>query len=345
MAEDYSVNLKANLNTADVQEKLNDLRFKGTHATSDLEIAVKKLDNAVQDLTRTWEKQAEAARKAAERSEEAARANSQGDAATDEEASSFMKLGKGYFNARRFKALKRMVDKMDGADGESSELGTVLSEGLGGAALGAMVGKGNPAFIVGGAINGVVDGFKKVEQAAKAAAQKLQDVANNNRREYREFLIGEQQRIAKEKTLESITGGTLTDAELKAYVDNYQKKKSEYEERIGRGAEDSQTEQEYMAEMDALMKSLNEYEEFSDAAQKELDKRAKAEEKATKAAEKKAAADEKAAKKAQEQAEREFQKSVRDEQQAQEQENRDNERAHRRLQALQFDETMAQWQK
>lgn len=132
---------------------------------------------------------------------------------------------------------------------------------------------------------------------------------------------------------------------MKDYVDTYQKKKSEYEERIDRGAEDDQTEQDYLNEMKALKEQLEEYEKYSVAAQKELDKRAKAEEKASKAAEKKAAADEKAAKRAQEEAEREFQRSVRDEQQAQDQENRENESAHKRLQALQFDETMAQWQK
>lgn len=178
MATDYSLDLKASLDTAEVQEKLNDLSFKGKHATSDLEVAVKRLDNAVQDLTRTWEKQAEAARKAAERSEEAAKANSQGGATTDEETSSFMKLGRSYFNARRFKAMKRVVDKIDSADGERSAFGTVLSEALGGAATGAMVGMGNPAFIVGGAIMGVVDGFKKVEDASKAAARALQDQAD-----------------------------------------------------------------------------------------------------------------------------------------------------------------------
>ena len=52
MATDYSLDLKASLDTAEVQEKLNDLSFKGKHATSDLEVAVKRLDNAVQE----WEK-------------------------------------------------------------------------------------------------------------------------------------------------------------------------------------------------------------------------------------------------------------------------------------------------
>lgn len=90
MATDYSLDLKASLDTAEVQEKLNDLSFKGKHATSDLEVAVKRLDNAVQDLTRTWEKQAEAARKAAENAEDAAKASSQGGADANGGIGSFM---------------------------------------------------------------------------------------------------------------------------------------------------------------------------------------------------------------------------------------------------------------
>lgn len=47
MATDYSLNLKANLDTAEVKRQLDDLRSSGTAATSELETAVKRLDNAV----------------------------------------------------------------------------------------------------------------------------------------------------------------------------------------------------------------------------------------------------------------------------------------------------------
>lgn len=110
--------------------------------------------------------------------------------------------------------MKRLVGKIDGADGESSAFGTILSEGLGGAATGAMVGAGNPAFIVGGAIEGVVDGFKKVEDAAQAAAKRLQDIADTNRDKYRNFLIGEEKRIKREEILDSIKGGDLSVEQL-----------------------------------------------------------------------------------------------------------------------------------
>lgn len=240
MATDYSLDLKASLDTAEVQEKLNDLSFKGKHATSDLEVAVKRLDNAVQDLTRTWEKQAEAARKAAENAEEAAKANGQGGGATtDEETSSFMKLGRGYFNAGRFKAMKQLVDKIDGADGQRSEFGTVLSEGLGGAATGAMIGKGNLAAIVAGAIYGVIDGFKKVEDAAKAAAKAMQDQADANRKEYKDFLTNEQRELGRERTLKMIDAGNLSNSALQEYIDKYATKKAEYAAKVDSGAADS----------------------------------------------------------------------------------------------------------
>lgn len=117
MATDYSLDLKASLDTAEVQEKLNDLSFKGRHATSDLEVAVKRLDNAVQDLTRTWEKQAEAARKAAENAEEAAKANGQGGADANGATGSFIGQATGLLAARRLRGLKKIVEKIDGADG------------------------------------------------------------------------------------------------------------------------------------------------------------------------------------------------------------------------------------
>lgn len=82
-------------------------------------------------------------------------------------------------------------------------------------------------------------------------------------------------------------------------MDRYQKKKAEYNERIKKGAEDSQTEEEYINEMEGLKEMLDESEVYAKAAQKELDRRAKAEEAAAKAAEKKAAADEKLAQKLQ----------------------------------------------
>ena len=67
-------------------------------------------------------------------------------------------------------------------------------------------------------------------------------------------------------------------------MNRYQKKKAEYNERIKRGAEDSQTENEYINEMEGLKEMLDESAIYAKAAQKELDRRAKAEEQETKAA-------------------------------------------------------------
>lgn len=54
MATDYSMNLKAKLDTSDVQQKLQQLGQTGDTATSQLEQSVKKLDSAVKDLTNSW---------------------------------------------------------------------------------------------------------------------------------------------------------------------------------------------------------------------------------------------------------------------------------------------------
>ena len=54
MATDYSMNLKAKLDTSDVQQKLQQLGQTGDMATSQLEQSVKKLEGAVKDLTNSW---------------------------------------------------------------------------------------------------------------------------------------------------------------------------------------------------------------------------------------------------------------------------------------------------
>ena len=117
-------------------------------------------------------------------------------------------------------------------------------------------------------------------------------------------------------------------------MNRYQKKKSEYNERIKRGAEDSQTEDEYINEMEGLKEMLDESEVYAKAAQKELDRRAKAEEAAAKAAEKKAAADDRLA-----------EKLLREEQKIQDQENKDNEMAFEKLQKFTRSENLDRFQK
>lgn len=54
MATDYSMNLKAKLDTSDVQQKLQQLGQTGETATSQLEQSVKKLEGAIKDLMESW---------------------------------------------------------------------------------------------------------------------------------------------------------------------------------------------------------------------------------------------------------------------------------------------------
>lgn len=61
MASDYSLNLKAQLDTSDVQAKLQQLGSTGSVATSQLEDSIKKLDTAVKDLSQSWKTSAKEA--------------------------------------------------------------------------------------------------------------------------------------------------------------------------------------------------------------------------------------------------------------------------------------------
>lgn len=56
MATDYSLNLKAQLDTSEVQQKLQQLGQKGTTQMTSLEQAVKQLEAAIQKLALSFDK-------------------------------------------------------------------------------------------------------------------------------------------------------------------------------------------------------------------------------------------------------------------------------------------------
>lgn len=144
-------------------------------------------------MTRTWEKQAEAAAKAAENAEEAAKAG----ASSGGEEGGLFNLGGligGALNARRLKAIKKLIEEYDSKDGSMSDLGTVSTSGLGRAAQGMLVGKTPEAALV-GAIVGVVEGFETLKDRSKAAANAIQAKADAERKAYRDLITGETQRF------------------------------------------------------------------------------------------------------------------------------------------------------
>lgn len=145
-------------------------------------------------MTRTWEKQAEAAAKAAENAEEAAKA---GASSSGEEGGGLFNLGGligGALNARRLKAIKKLIEEYDSKDGSMSDLGTVATTGLGRAAQGMLVGKTPEAALV-GAIVGVVEGFEELKDRSKAAANAIQAKADAERKAYRDLITSETQRF------------------------------------------------------------------------------------------------------------------------------------------------------
>lgn len=169
MATDYSLDLKASLDTAEVQEKLNDLSFKGRHATSDLEVAVKRLDNAVQDLTRTWEKQAEAARKAAENAQAAAHAGTSGGGVGGEgsDMSGMFKMAKSYVGGR---ALGGAGKALEGdLTNEWRVAGGVITRVLGAGLIGGAATAKTGGW--GGLVMGGTEGYKAINEVLEARAQ------------------------------------------------------------------------------------------------------------------------------------------------------------------------------
>lgn len=64
MATDYNLNLKANLDVSDAQQKLQQLGRVGTNATNSLEDAVRNLDQSIKQLGESWKKVAQEQSKA-----------------------------------------------------------------------------------------------------------------------------------------------------------------------------------------------------------------------------------------------------------------------------------------
>ena len=265
----YSLNMKAHLDTTEVTDSLSKLNQSGNKTTRDLEVAVKRLDNAVQDLTRSWERQAQAAERAARSAENAASTSgggSMGSASVEGEA---MDAALKYFNARRLGAIKKLLKKTPWGEGD---FGAVAAGGLDSAAKGATV-AGLPGA-VGGAILGVVSSFKDLENSSKAAAAALQRVADTEKRDFVEWYVSEMQKRETEKTKEAMGG--MTDDQLFDFKIRYSEAIAKFDTRLQEGQADWQTDAEYKAELEALKENRDKLKELSTAAQKEIDARVKA---------------------------------------------------------------------
>lgn len=265
----YSLNMKAHLDTTEVTDSLSKLNQSGNKTTRDLEVAVKRLDNAVQDLTRSWERQAQAAERAARSAENAASTSGGGSVGSASVEGEAMDAALKYFNARRLGAIKKLLKNTPLGEGD---FGAVAAGGLGSAAKGATI-AGAPGAVA-GAIIGVVSSFKDLENSSKAAAAALQRVADTEKKDFVEWYVSETQKRETEKTKEAMGG--MTDDELFDFKIRYAEATSKFDTRLQEGQADWQTDAEYKAELEALKENRDKLKELSTAAQKELDARVKA---------------------------------------------------------------------
>ena len=246
MATDYSIQLKANLDVSDAQQKLQQLGTVGTDATKGLEDAVRHLDQSIKQLGDSWKQVAQ------EQSKAIQNVGGIGKAAA---------LGKRFLRGGQIHAAQSFVESIFG----DSEVGKVVGGGLKGAAKGMPLG---PEAALVGAIKGVKDSFEELRKAADKAAQKLWDVATKDKKDFQGWYSGEMQKRAFEQQKEAIP--SLSNQELNKYITDYAAAKAKVTERLEAGQADFQTDSDFRAEIEALQENERKLRALSQAAEAEL---------------------------------------------------------------------------
>ena len=284
MATDYRLDMTAHLDTSQVDQKLHQLSKTGQHATDNLETAVKKLDNAVQDLTRSWEKQAQAAQRAASAAESAAHSSSAGSAGGEGGiVTQAAQMAIGQMGARQIRSIAKLIKNAGYGD---SALGQMATGGLSWGATAMVATKGNPIAAAGGVIIGIVDSaMKRLVESAEKAGEAIRSAALEQSKLFKSFHDREKDTALK-KTLEGMEDES--DIMLNYRVQKAQRSRQAYEEfttkgsaaqkqfiedYTGSGGEDLAQQLERVAS--GLKKQMEDDERLATAAQKVIDYRTK----------------------------------------------------------------------
>ncbi len=256
----YSLNMKAHLDTSEVNDSLSKLNQSGNKTTRDLEVAVKRLDNAVQDLTRTWEKQAQAAERAAHASEHAAKTQAISGASGGVEGGAlteFANMAVGQMGARQLRAISKLIGM---AGYGNTEVGRVATGGLDWAATAMVATKANPIATLGGALIGSVDAaMKQLVESAQRASDALNNLAQIQAEQIASWHAG-QKSVALSKEMRGISNET--DEQLRARIAKAEKSREKYEEfmtplsRSSRSFAESYIGFDFVGARDKKMKSL-----------------------------------------------------------------------------------------
>lgn len=208
MASDYSLNLKAQLDTSDVQAKLQQLGNTGSVATSQLEDSIKKLDTAVKDLSQSWKTSAKEAQQTGFQMQKILR----GGAA--------MLLGSAISRMGNYAAA---TGNTTGAQAASLAGGLLKGAGAG-AAMGSaipVVGTG-----VGAAVGAVVGALEVLADAAIETARKL----NESFQSARDYIQAEGRKADMQQRLEGLSGIEIGSTEWNNRRSELRRRIQEYEE-------------------------------------------------------------------------------------------------------------------
>lgn len=159
MATEYELKLRAELDTQRVQQNLQGLGHVGVQSTNDLVESVKRLDNAIQDVTRSWKEQAQAQARA-----------------IAEQSVTMKRVGR--MMAGRFVggALLKQAGQAAGGGDELGALGYGMAGGaLKGAAAGAFFGA--PGMVLGAGVGMLEEGLANLAKAAEKAAEEITKAA------------------------------------------------------------------------------------------------------------------------------------------------------------------------
>lgn len=252
MATEYALNLKANLDISDAQQKLQQLGQTGGMAFDSLERSVKSLDSTLKTVTRSL------------------KTVNQQNASMNLTTAQLLRVGSSYVGSQVLGAARKHFQSTGNYTG-SSLLG-VGQGALAGAAAGTAFGPAGAAIgATVGILTSTVQAMKELDDQAKALAEKFQKLANIRIKLFDDVLAhGES--VRQSRRLQSVSG--MSDIQLRMVASQERANISRYEEAaLSGGANLAHTDAQRKARLDKLKKEADFSRKMVEAIEAEEKKR------------------------------------------------------------------------
>ena len=258
MATDYALNLKATLDTSDVQQKLQALGQTGGMAFDSLERAVKNLDSTLKTVSSSL------------------KVVNQQNANMNLSTARLLRVSSRYVGSQVLGAAQQHFKST--GDYATAGLFGIGQGALAGAAAGTAFGPAGTAIgASAGILTSTAQAMKDLDDQSKALAEKFQKLANIKIKLF-DDVLAHGERVRQSRRLESVSG--MSDTQLRLVANQERAKISRYEEAaLSGGANLAHTDAQRKARLDKLEKEADFSRKMVDAIEAEEKKRQQAKEK------------------------------------------------------------------